>query len=75
MTSTATVSPAALAASAAYILRGNDIGELTTAAPRLYPHLWSWDAAFVAIGLATVSVPRAIAELRTLLRAQWRTGM
>jgi hypothetical protein len=75
MTSTATVSPAALAASAAYILRGNDIGELTTAAPRLYPHLWSWDAAFVAIGLATVSVPRAIAELRTLLRAQWSTGM
>ncbi|MEO3780826.1 hypothetical protein ABGB16_29245 [Micromonospora sp. B11E3] len=64
-----------LAARAAYILRGNDIGDLTTAAPRLYPHLWSWDAAFVAIGLATVSVPRAIAELRTLLRAQWRNGM
>jgi hypothetical protein len=67
--------PPALAASAAYILRGNDIGTLTTAAPRLYPHLWSWDAAFVAIGLATVSVPRAIAELRTLLGAQWTTGM
>ena len=69
------VAPPALAASAAYILRGNDIGTLTTAAPRLYPHLWSWDAAFVAIGLATVSVPRAIAELRTLLGAQWTTGM
>ncbi|MET7401858.1 hypothetical protein ABZS66_51095 [Dactylosporangium sp. NPDC005572] len=72
---TTTVPPETLAARAAYILRGNDIGELTTAAPQLYPHLWSWDAAFVAIGLATLSVPRAIAELRTLLRAQWRTGM
>ncbi|WP_432832709.1 glucosylglycerate hydrolase [Dactylosporangium sp. CA-092794] len=72
---TTSVSPETLAARAAYILRGNDTGELTTAAPQLYPHLWSWDAAFVAIGLATLSVPRAIAELRTLLRAQWRTGM
>jgi hypothetical protein len=71
----ANIAPAGLAARAAYILRGNDIGQLTTAAPRLYPHLWSWDAAFVAIGLATVSVPRAIAELQTLLRAQWQTGM
>ena len=69
------VSHAGLAACAAYILRGNDTGELITAAPRLYPHLWSWDAAFVAIGLATVSVPRAVAELRTLLQAQWRNGM
>lgn len=72
---TVNVSSELLAARAAYLLRANDLGELTTAAPRLYPHLWSWDAAFVAIGLATISVPRAIAELRTLLRAQWRTGM
>jgi hypothetical protein len=69
------ISQAGLAACAAYILRSNDTGELITAAPRLYPHLWSWDAAFVAIGLATVSVPRAVAELQTLLQAQWRTGM
>lgn len=69
------MSQAGLAACAAYILRDNDTGELITAAPRLYPHLWSWDAGFVAIGLAAVSVPRAIAELRTLLHAQWRTGM
>ena len=49
---------------------------MTTAAPRLYPHMWSWDAAFVAIGLATaVASPRAVAELETLLAAQWRTGM
>lgn len=68
-------STARLAASAAYILRDNDIGAMTAAAPGLYPHLWSWDAAIVSIGLAALSVPRAIAELRSLLRAQWRTGM
>ena len=33
-------------------LRRNDLGTMTTAAPSLYPHQWSWDAAFVAIGLA-----------------------
>ncbi|SLK00197.1 glucosylglycerate hydrolase [Arthrobacter sp. P2b] len=57
------------------VLRRNDLGTMTTAAPDLYPHMWSWDAAFVAIGLARVSVPRAITELRTLLDAQWSTGM
>ncbi|MFD0853325.1 hypothetical protein ACFQ07_13875, partial [Actinomadura adrarensis] len=40
------------AAKAAYALRGNDRGHLTVAAPGLYPHMWSWDAAFIAIGLA-----------------------
>jgi len=48
---------------------------MVTAAPRLYPHQWSWDAAFIAIGLARISVPRAITEMRMLLHAQWATGM
>lgn len=69
------LSTAALAAKAAYVLRGNDLGTMTTAAPRLYPHMWSWDAAFVAIGLATVNLERAVLELDTLLAAQWSTGM
>jgi glucosylglycerate hydrolase len=56
-------------------LRRNDLGAFTTAAPDLYPHQWSWDAAFIAIGLARVDVPRAITELRSLLEAQWSTGM
>jgi hypothetical protein len=64
-----------LAARASYVLRSNDVGHMTTAAPRLYPHMWSWDACFIAIGLASVSVSRAIVELDTLLRAQWRNGM
>ena len=67
--------PIQLAARAAYLLRGNDLGVMTSAAPRLYPHMWSWDAAFVAMGLATLSVERAIVELDTLLSAQWANGM
>lgn len=68
-------SPTQLAARAAYLLRGNDLGVMTTAAPRLYPHMWSWDAAFVAVGLASLSVERAVVELDTLLSAQWAKGM
>jgi hypothetical protein len=67
--------PTQLAARAAYLLRGNDLGVMTSAAPRLYPHMWSWDAAFVAVGLASLSVERAVVELDTLLSAQWSNGM
>jgi glucosylglycerate hydrolase len=64
-----------LAAAAAKVLRANDLGAMTAAAPSLYPHQWSWDAAFITIGLARIDVPRAVTELRTLLGAQWSTGM
>jgi hypothetical protein len=64
-----------MAEGAEYVLRSNDRGSMTVAAPRLYPHLWSWDAAFVSIGLAQLSVSRAVTELRTLLSGQWTTGM
>ncbi len=57
------------------VLERNDLGAMVAAAPRLYPHQWSWDAAFIAIGLARMSVPRALTELRSLLAAQWSTGM
>ena len=52
-----------IAARAAYILRDNSTGLITKAAPALYPHQWSWDAAFNAIGLASVDLPRARLEL------------
>ena len=64
-----------MATRAAYILRDNSIGVTTKAAPALYPHQWSWDAAFNAIGLAVVDLPRARLELDSLLRGQWRNGM
>ena len=60
---------------AAAVLAGNDAGGWTRAAPRLYPHQWSWDSAFVAVGWARLSVPRAVSELRRLFDAQWATGM
>lgn len=68
-------SHAALAARAARVLRDNDTGAVVRAAPKLYPHMWSWDAAFISIGLARLDVPRAITELETLFNAQWRNGM
>jgi len=64
-----------LAARAAYILRDNSTGPITKASPTLYPHQWSWDAAFNAIGLATVDLPRARLELDSLFAGQWRNGM
>jgi hypothetical protein len=63
-----------IAPAAVEVLRKNDLGGWTKAAPRLYPHLWSWDSAFIAIGLAHVDPRRAAQELRTLFAAQWTTG-
>lgn len=67
--------PDVLAARAAKLLADNDLGCMTRASSLLYPHMWSWDAAFIAIGLASQSVPRAVMELDTLFSAQWANGM
>lgn len=67
--------PLTIAARAAYILRDNSTGLITKAAPALYPHQWSWDAAFNAIGLATTDLPRARLELDSLFAGQWRNGL
>ncbi|MDG4767532.1 trehalase family glycosidase [Solwaraspora sp. WMMD406] len=40
----------------------------------LYPHQWSWDAAFISIGLARVDPDRAWQDLRNLFQAQWPDG-
>jgi glucosylglycerate hydrolase len=63
-----------LVAEAGQILRRNDMGGWTRAAPELYPHQWSWDSAFIAIGLAHLDTRRAAQELRTLFAHQWMTG-
>ncbi len=60
---------------AAAVLHGNDAGTYTKASPHLYPHQWSWDSAFIAIGWAHLDVRRAMAELEGLFSAQWATGM
>jgi hypothetical protein len=60
---------------AAAVLQGNDAGTWTKASPHLYPHQWSWDSAFIAIGWAHLDVRRAMIELEQLFAAQWSTGM
>ncbi|MER7416950.1 hypothetical protein ABT346_09230 [Micromonospora peucetia] len=40
----------------------------------LYPHQWSWDSAFIAIGWSHVRPDRAWRELASLFRAQWVDG-
>jgi hypothetical protein len=64
----------ALRDAAVDVLRKNDLGGWTKPAPRLYPHQWSWDSAFIAIGLAHSDLERALRELETLFEAQWSDG-
>src|ERR687897_3340315 len=49
-------------------------GGWTRAATDLYPHQWSWDSGFIAIGLAHLDTGRAARELLTLFRHQWKPG-
>jgi hypothetical protein len=64
-----------LEAAALTLLRANDLGGFTKPAARQYPHLWNWDSALIAIGLAHVDPARARLEIDTLLAAQWGNGM
>ncbi|MER6571368.1 hypothetical protein ABT288_35590 [Streptomyces sp. NPDC001093] len=59
---------------AARVLDANWTGASTVPSRSLYPHQWSWDSAFIAIGLRHVSPLRAQTELETLLAAQWADG-
>ena len=65
----------ALAESARAIIAANDMGPFVRPGRELYPHQWNWDAAFVALGLAHVDPDRGRAEVRSLLKGQWRDGM
>jgi len=56
------------------VLRRNGLKSWTKPAPSLYPHQWSWDSAFIALGLAHVDNRRATDELETLFTGQWSTG-
>ncbi|MDF5757007.1 hypothetical protein [Spongiactinospora sp. TRM90649] len=69
------VDDAALGREALSVLDANWTGTATVPAPGLYPHQWSFDSAFVTIGLARANPGRARAELAGLLGGQWRTGM
>ncbi len=59
---------------AAGVLRRNGLKSWTRPAPTLYPHQWSWDSAFIALGLAHMDNGRATRELESLFASQWSTG-
>ncbi|MFD5571205.1 MGH1-like glycoside hydrolase domain-containing protein [Streptomyces cadmiisoli] len=59
---------------AARVLIDNWTGSSTVPSRTLYPHQWSWDSAFIAIGLRHFSVRRAQQELESLLAGQWADG-
>ncbi len=60
---------------AALVLDGNWVGASTVPSKGLYPHQWSWDSAFIAIGNAWERQAHAQLELETLFAGQWRSGM
>ncbi|MEV6984880.1 hypothetical protein AB0M95_26965 [Sphaerisporangium sp. NPDC051017] len=64
----------ALVREAVRMLAANWDGGHTAPSRRLYPHQWSWDSAFIAIGNARWAPRRARHELLTLFGAQWRDG-
>ncbi|MEU4111796.1 trehalase family glycosidase [Streptomyces sp. NPDC027717] len=59
---------------AARVLLDNWTGTATVPSRTLYPHQWSWDSAFIAIGLRHLSARRAQRELESLLAGQWADG-
>lgn len=56
------------------VLAANWTGRHTVPSRTLYPHQWSWDSGFIAIGLAHVAPERGWRDLRSLFEAQWPDG-
>ncbi len=57
------------------VLNKNWMGSFTKPAASLYPHQWSWDSAFIAIGYAHYDQERAQKEIQRLFSGQWSNGM
>ena len=57
------------------VLEANWTGRYTRPSQTLYPHQWSWDSAFIAVGRSWYESERARQELETLFDAQWTSGM
>ncbi|GAB3525352.1 MGH1-like glycoside hydrolase domain-containing protein [Arthrobacter monumenti] len=64
----------ALTTAAIHVLDNNWAGSHTLPASGLYPHQWSWDSGFIAMGLRHVHQERAQLELESLLNGQWADG-
>ena len=63
-----------LARAAVRVLIENWHGHATVPSRSLYPHQWSWDSAFITLGLEHFAPRRAAAELLSLCGAQWSDG-
>ena len=59
---------------ATQVLIQNWHGHATVPSRSLYPHQWSWDSAFIALGLRHFAPRRAAVELLSLVGAQWDDG-
>jgi neutral trehalase len=57
------------------VLDENWLGTSTLPSRALYPHQWSWDSAFMAIGRSWHDQARAQQELVSLFKGQWANGM
>jgi hypothetical protein len=69
-----TMSPETLYQHAKSVLERNWTGSATLPSPAQYPHQWSWDSAFAAIGWAHIDPARARTELSSLFAGQWASG-
>jgi Mannosylglycerate hydrolase MGH1-like glycoside hydrolase domain len=56
------------------VLIENWHGHATVPSRSLYPHQWSWDSAFIALGQRHIAPQRAAVELLSLFGAQWADG-
>jgi hypothetical protein len=63
-----------LRANAIAVLAGNWTGGYTVPSRSIYPHQWSWDSGFIAVGLARYAPERAWRDLNSLFAAQWPDG-
>jgi len=57
------------------VLENNWMGHFTKPSPELYPHQWSWDSGFIAIGYSHFDREKAMSELNSLFKGQWKNGM
>lgn len=57
------------------VLSSNWTGRHTIPAKGLYPHQWSWDSAFIAIGYGNYAPEKAQRELDGILAGQWKNGL
>ena len=59
---------------AADVLENNWSRDHAVPSRTLYPHQWSWDTAFISVGLAYIAPDRAWRDMHSLFEAQWPDG-